>query len=74
MKGNNLRTVNTTENSNVCFECKQPGHFKECPKLANNKVLVAKEGWDLSDDEENKEKKEEIANLCLVADNESSPP
>lgn len=47
------KNVTTVKNQEVCFECKQPGHYKrECPKIVNNKVLVADGNWDLSDDDE----------------------
>ena len=46
---------------------------KDCLKLVNNKVVVAQEDWNLRKDKESSEQ-QEIANLCLVADDESSPP
>ncbi|XP_074323861.1 uncharacterized protein LOC141660773 [Apium graveolens] len=63
------------ETQNVCFECKQPGHFKlECPKLSKGRVLVAESGWDLSEDEDTPEQSKEIVNLCLMAlDDEKAP-
>ncbi|XP_063942806.1 uncharacterized protein LOC135150437 [Daucus carota subsp. sativus] len=59
---------NSEETQDVCFECKQPGHFKrECPKLSKGRTLVAENGWDLSEDEESSEANEEVVNLCLNA-------
>ena len=56
------------ETQDVCFECKQPGHFKrECPKLSKGRTLVAENGWDLSEDEESSETNDEVVNLCLNA-------
>ncbi|XP_063938003.1 uncharacterized protein LOC135147896 [Daucus carota subsp. sativus] len=55
------------ETQEVCFECKQPGHYKrECPKRSKGRILVAKNGWDLSEDEEPPETSEEVVNLCLM--------
>ena len=64
---------NQEETKDVCFECKQPGHFKrECPKLQKGRILVAENGWDLSEDEDAPEASEEVVNLCLMATGDES--
>ncbi|XP_074337291.1 uncharacterized protein LOC141674486 [Apium graveolens] len=64
---------NKEEIQEVCYECKQPRHFKrECPKLIKERSLVAENGWDLSEDEEAPEASEEIMNLCLMAIGDAS--
>ncbi|KAL8134595.1 hypothetical protein AgCh_009571 [Apium graveolens] len=56
------------ETQDVCFEYKQPNHYKrEYPKLSKGRSLVAENGWDLSEDEETPEASEEVVNLCLMA-------
>ncbi|XVF19293.1 hypothetical protein REPUB_Repub11eG0097800 [Reevesia pubescens] len=69
----------------VCYGCKQPGHYKyECPKLEeekgkwskekkNKKAMVAT--WSDSDSSNSDDESEEIdakANLCLMANDQSS--
>nr|XP_017228692.1 PREDICTED: spindle pole body component 110-like [Daucus carota subsp. sativus] len=41
-------------------------------RLAKGRVLVAENGWDLSEDEETSEASEEIVNLCLMASDDAS--
>ena len=65
----------------TCFECKEPGHYKnECPKLNkdapkkkffNKKKKALMASWDDSDASE-QESDEEIANVALMAINEES--
>ncbi|XP_063941233.1 uncharacterized protein LOC135149438 [Daucus carota subsp. sativus] len=64
---------NPEETQDVCFECKQLGHYKrECPKLSKGRILVAENGWDLSEDEDSPEASEEVVNLCLMAIEDAS--
>jgi len=64
----------------TCFECGETGHFvKDCPKKKkenssrrdrNKKAMVA--AWSDSDSSSDNEEDENQANLCLMADHDSS--
>ncbi|XP_038974886.1 uncharacterized protein LOC120106086 [Phoenix dactylifera] len=66
------------KDSLVCYECKRPGHFRlDCPLLKKSqkktkKAFVAM--WGDSDESSSEEEPQEVANICLVPqDNEISP-
>ncbi|KAL8120256.1 hypothetical protein AgCh_017419 [Apium graveolens] len=61
------------ETQDVCFKYKQPSHYKrECPKLSKGRSLVAKNGWDLSEDEEAPKSSEEVVNLLMALGDETT--
>ena len=66
------------KSSIICYECKNPGHFKlKCPNLdkSNDKKIYFKPKdkkllmiiWEDLDDSSSNQETEEEANLCLVA-------